>query len=277
MSLHIARNLVLEFDPWDEGGNGNFPIIGWHNLVTIDAITASYEATPYPATNLANPNTASRWRSTHGSTTQYLTVAFDAAETVDYVGLARHNLGSGAAIVQVQVQLADSSSWDAVTEERVLPNDAPAVLRFAPIQAQAVRLKIIPSGTIPEISVLHVGKLLVMERGLQDGHVPIHLARSADVVTGQAESGDFLGRIVQSESLDTGVSFRFLRKEWFDSQMLAFTRAGIGRPFFFAWMPEDFPDEAAFCWLNSDIRPEAQSMARGIYLHIDFQMGALVL
>lgn len=277
MGLYVSRNLVLEFDPWDEGGNGNFPVIGWHNLVTIDNVTASYAAADYPVTNLANPNTASRWQSTHGTTTQYLTFEISSGEAIDYIGLARHNLGSTGANVSVQVQAPGSTNWTPVIEERVLPSDAPAILRFVPQPVQAVRLKIVPQGTPPRLAVAYVGKLLVMERGLQNGHVPIHLAAQDEIVTGLAESGDFLGRIVTGQALETGVSFRFLRKDWFDAEMLPFVRAGLGRPFFFGWLPEDYPDEAAFCWRTSDIRPEAQMMARGVYLNIDFQMGALVL
>lgn len=274
MSLVISKNMVLAFDPEDAEGNGNFPIIGWDNAINRLGITSSYAASGFPAINLANPNTASRWRSTH-TTTQYLTFDFSGARTIDYVGIARHNLGSGSVEVAVQVRRQEGGNWITIAE-RVLLSDGPAIVRFAEEIAGSLRLRLRPSGTAPEIAVVHIGKLLVMERGLQQGHVPVHLAVQNDVVTGIAESGDFLGRIVERQALSTGLSFRYLRKAWFDVAMAPFAKAALGTPFFFAWMPEDYPAEAAFCWATSDLRPEAHMMGDGVYLHLDFQIGALI-
>lgn len=277
MPLLISRNLVLSFDPWDEGGNGDFPVLGWHNLIDISNVTASYAAESYPASNLANPSTAARWQSTH-STVQYITVELQAGDGVDYVGLARHNLGSTSATIEVQVLPPGiTTAWQTVMEERILPNDQPTILRFERQPVDAVRLKIVPNGVPPRIAVMHVGRLLVMPRGLQEGHVPAHLAASDEVVTGLAESGDYLGRVVTRQALSSGVSFRYISKDWFDANMLEFVKVARGSPFFFAWMPDIYPDEAAYAWTTSDIRPETLMLARGVFVHLDFSFDALAI
>lgn len=277
MPLYLSRNLVLTFDPWEEGENGDFPIIGWHNLIDINNVSSSYEDAAYPVTNLANPSTAARWQSTH-STVQYITVDVQSAEGVDYVGLARHNLGSTSATIEVQVLPPGiTTAWQTVSEERILPHDQPTILRFERQPVSGVRLRIVPNGLPPRIAVMHVGQLLQMPRGLQEGHVPAHLASSDDIVTGLAESGDYLGRVVTRQSLNSGVSFKFISKAWFDANMLPFVKVARGSPFFFAWMPDLYPDETAFAWTTSDIRPETVMMARGVYVHLDFQFDALAI
>lgn len=275
MAVYISRNLVLTFAQDGEAHNGNLPILGWHNLVQPSNVSASWSAANFPASNLGNPNTASRWQSDR-ATTQHVTFDIQSAEPVDYVGIARHNLASIRAIVSVQIQRSGQTTWTTVFEERILPTDGPAILRFEPQPVDGVRLRIEAAEAPPSIAVAYVGKLLVMERGLQQGHVPAHLASQDEIVTGLAESGDYLGRVVTQRALSTGVSFRYLRKTWFDANMLPFTRIARERPFFFAWMPQDYPDEAAFCWTTSDLRPEAEMLASGVHMHLDFQMSALV-
>lgn len=275
MALYVSRNLVLTFAQDGEAHNGNLPILGWHNLVRPENVSASWVDEDFPASNLGNPNTASRWQSDR-ATTQHVTFDIQTVAPIDYVGIARHNLGSINAVVSVQVQRPGVAAWTTVFEEQILPTDAPAVLRFEPQPVDGIRLRIVGAEAPPSIAVAYVGKLLIMERGLQQGHVPAHLAAQDDIVTGTAESGDYLGRVVTQRALSTGVSFRYLRKGWFDANMLPFARVARERPFFFAWMPQDYPDEAAFCWTTSDLRPEAEMLASGVHMHLDFQMGALV-
>ncbi|NGP19292.1 hypothetical protein [Devosia aurantiaca] len=277
MPLYLSRNLVLTFDPWDEDENGNFPVIGWHNLITINNVSASYENEAYPATNLANPSTAARWQSTQ-STVQYITIDVQDGDGVDYVGLARHNFGSTGATVEVQaLPIGTTSAWQTVSEERLLPNDQPTILRFERQPVGGVRLRIVPNGVPPRLAVMHVGRLLQMPRGLQEGHVPAHLASSDDIVTGLAESGDYLGRLVTRQALSSGVSFKFISKHWFDANMLDFVRVARGAPFFFAWMPDLYPDEASYAWTTSDIRPETLMLARGVFVNLDFSFDALAI
>jgi hypothetical protein len=275
MAIVITRGVVLAAS-LDEIGE-NAPILGWQNLVSLSAVAASYQDANYPASNLANPSTAQFWKSTSAAT-QYLTFDLTGLDPVDYVGIARHNLGSGTVAVSVEmVDPNDAGLWLEVASSVLLPDDGPAILRFAEIFPTQLRLKLQPSATIPRVAVVYVGKLLVLQRGIQPGHVPLPFAASDEIVTGQAESGDFLGRIVTRQSLTTSVSILGLDYDWFHQHMASFVKKARTTPFFFAWMPEAYPHEVGYAWINNDVRPETQLVQSGIVVAINLELGAVAL
>src|SRR5690606_20831318 len=100
------------------------------------------ELTDFPASNLANPSTTplQGWRS-DSTADQYVTATVSPQVEVDYVGIARHNLGSTQTVVTVEAILADEGAdWEVVVEPTTLGDDAPAVFRFAPDFYVGVRL-----------------------------------------------------------------------------------------------------------------------------------------
>jgi hypothetical protein len=278
MALVLSPALVLSA-PTDPTGP-NAPCIGWRNVVAAGGIEADSEAAGYPVTNLANPSTAAQagWRS-DSTDEQHITIILPGGGPVDYVGLARHNLGSTG--VNLSIEAADPDNpgdWIEIFEAVVLAGDAPAVLRFDETFATAIRLRMIPVGAVPpRIAVVYAGMLLRLPRGLQPGLVPLAFAAADDVVSGQAESGDYLGRIVTNQSLKTAVSIRYLSYDWFRANMGPFARAARTIPFFFAWAPGDYPDDAGYAWLDGDIRPTVERTATGIVTHVDISMKALAL
>ena len=84
--------------------------IGYDNLITISNVAATSEQTSYPATNLANPQTKSLWKSNDAVSVQYVTVTLGGAD-VDYVGIAGHNFGSTGCSVIIEGQDAEGGSW----------------------------------------------------------------------------------------------------------------------------------------------------------------------
>ncbi len=275
MAIVISPSVVLSASADEIGANA--PILGWQSLVMLAGVSASYEDVNYPASNLANASTAQAWRST-STAAQYLVVALHGTDAVDYVGLARHNLGSGLVAVSVEIDDPESpGDWIEVASAVLLPDDGPAVIRFDEVYPTALRVKLVPAAVMPRLAVLYVGKLLVLQRGLQPGHVPLPFAASDDIVTGQAESGDFLGRIVTRQSLTTSVSIIGLGYDWFHANMAAFVKRARVTPFFFAWMPELYPNEVGYAWITNDVRPEAQMAQSGVVVSVNLDLGAVTL
>ena len=276
MAIVLSQALVLSAATDPTGPNA--PVIGWRNVVAAGGITADSEAAGYPVTNLANPSTAAGWRS-DTTDEQLVTVATPPAEPIDYVGIARHNLGSTG--VNLSLEIPDPESpgdWIEIFEAVVLAGDGPAVLRFEEVYTTALRLRLIPVGDVPpRIAVVYVGLLLRLPRGLQPGLVPMADAAQDEVASGVAESGDFLGRIVTSQTLKTAVSIRYLSYDWYIANLRPFGRAAKTIPFFFLWAPADYPYDAGFAWLDGDLRPTVERTARGIAAHVDMSMGALAL
>lgn len=232
------------------------PYVGWHNHVVLTNVIADSEAFGYPATNLANPSTVNSWLSE--SLSEQLVTVDDIDGQTDYVGIARHNLGSGdIAILAVEAITADlGADWEVVHPGFVPGDDAPILLRFPAGFYTGVRLRLAPDAVAPTIAVLFVGKLVVIPTGISPGYTPIVDGEDVDIVGGRAEAGDFLGEIVVGAELSTSTPLTLLPREWYDDEFRPFIKAANnGAPFFFAWSPVLRPEQVGYCWFDQSARP----------------------
>lgn len=261
MSVIISAGLVV-----NGGGNdlnANSPIIGYQNLVTTANVSATSEEPDYPASNLGNPATHLLWRSAAGSPSspEYITVILDTNELVDYVGIARHNFYSNLTPVTLEGAITPDV-WFELISERQLPDDGPAIFRFEPQSLYAVRLKIGEAAAAapvpPQLAVMYAGALLVIQRRIYVGHTPITYGRKLQVVNNRSISGAFLGRIITSETRESNISLKNLTPAWYRSYFDPFLIAAKEIPFFWAWRPGDYPDEAGYVWLKNDPVPQNQ-------------------
>lgn len=247
-------------------GTADYPAIGWQNLVAAGAITAGSEQANYPASNLANPATdpTQSWKS-DSAATQNIDFTISQATPIDYVAIARHNLGSGE--IQITVRHEDANNLGSFVDlysNVQLANDDVAIFRFSEIGTPRIRLTLAPQGSVkPQIAVVYIGKLLVMQRGIYVGHTPLTLGRRHEVNAGRNGRGDFLGRIVTSKSRNTVASIKNLKPDWYRSVFDLFAKAAVESPFFFAWRPQSYPSEVGYCWLSEDPRP-SNSLPNGM-------------
>ena len=251
MSLIVTPALVLSSP---EQFDTTTPVLGWQNFVTVSGTSADHEEDFYPAINMANSSTNLTWKS-DSTDVQYVTFLLNEEEPIDYVGIARHNLGTGGVVIEVEVQLFSEGGWSNLVEGFVVANDAPILIRFLNAAVHALRLKLTPLATPPEIAVVHIGRMLVMPIGIPVGHTPLIDGRTTRTAAGVAEAGDFLGSIVLSQKLSTSVAFQYLEDEWYRTNMRPLVRQGRGAPFFYSGFPDSHPEEAGYAWLVSDPRP----------------------
>lgn len=280
MSVVISSSLVLSgaVSGAVSDFNGNNPIIGYQNLVTTSNITTTTADEDHPAVNLANPASHLYWRGILGSpaaANEFITVILNAEDDVDYVGIARHNFGSGVIIASVERQATGpGDSWVEIVGETILGDDSPVIFRFVPQSLYAVRVKLQPSQAsspvAPEAGVVYVGKLLILQRRIYVGHTPINYGRSTNVVTGKSESGNFLGRIILGESRSSEVKMQNLTPGWYRTYLDPFVVSAQQNPFFFAWRPLDYPLECGYAWLTDDPQPSNQ-LGNGM-MQISFNM-----
>lgn len=250
MSLVISSALVVA--DASDGLSLDHPVIGWHNVVTSTTIVATAENASYPASNLANPATNLEWR---GTTTgeQYLTVTTNEVDPIDYVAVAKHNWSTAGIAVSIEGFI--DSVWTEIVEEVILPDDGPALFRFTAQSLSQVRIKLAAGSVIPRAAVVYVGKLLVIERKVYAGHMPITDGIKVSVANGRSESGNFLGRIVLGEWRETTIPLSLITPAWFRANMRTFLKDGRDLPFFFAWRPETYPREVGYGYLTEDPTP----------------------
>jgi hypothetical protein len=279
MSIVISPGFVLS-DSLSGGGiiNGDNPIIGWHNRAVPANIAADTEADGFPASNMGNPSTNLRWVGADVSPQldEHVTIQVNSVDDLDYIAIARHNLGSGQIPVSVEYLDPDASpeNWEELIAPVLLADDGPTLFRFPPQALVSIRLRLQPGAELPTIATIYTGKLLVLQRRIYVGHTPMPFGRTTKITNARSESGNFLGRIVLNQMTGTSVSLKNLTPSWYRTFMEPFLRQAQERPFFFAWRPQSYPHEVGYAWLTNDPQPTNQ-LANGM-MSVDLQMNGVV-
>lgn len=229
------------------------PLFGYRNIVTASTVAASSADTSFPASNLANPSTSEKWKAS-SALAQTITITPATPDAVDYVGIARHNLGTLNCAITLQGRRASSDAFSVISE--VVPaDDAPLLFRFEAQSFYEIQLSLAGTSAPVEIAIAYCGAILVSERGVMPSHVPLRFGRTTKAVTGKSESGDFLGRIITGRGRETAVEMANLSPGWCRKELDPFIAAGEELPFFYAWRQETYPDEVGYGWLTNAPRP----------------------
>lgn len=253
MGLVVTQNYVLTPPETAVGIGADHPVIGWRTIVTPAAITSDSSNANFPASNMANPATHLGWkRAAAPSSFGYITIANSGGALIDYVAIARHNLGSKTIPIAIGY---GGGTWTELIHDLVLPDDGPALFRFAPDEYASVQIRLGPSANIPEIAVAYAGKLLALPRKLYQGFVPINYGRIAKVTNGRSEAGNFLGRIVLQEFVKDTVPLSLIDPAYFRANIADFLIDSKENPFFIAWRPQTYPHEIGYCHMTNDPAP----------------------
>lgn len=271
MAVVITSNMALSSLISTSGGR-NKPIIGWDNVVANGTLMASSSAEGYPVTNLTNPSTSSEWRAAADGT-QSVTVTLSGAQEINYIGIARHNFGSTGTSLTITAQPGDVE----ITPSMMPVDDAPLMVRFDPITVESLTITMTGSTDPVRMSVLYAGMLTTVKGGIYQEVVPIPYGYQTDIVTNRAESGDFLGRIMTDQRLQLAYEFAYVEYDWFKANMGPFIKHAMLRPFFFAWLPEKYPEDVVFGWLTNDINPISENFEGTVVVRFNMEMGGLTV
>lgn len=253
----------------------NLPIILWRNRISAARVSTDSQDPDFPVTNVVNTSLALKWKQdVTGSPLampDYITFNIAGLGEINAIGIAGHNLGSINATIAVEgFGSASPFHQDSPPVAEYVTgyspdDDAPLLFLFAGVQTSnstdLLRIRIEHGATTgnaqeaAEIAVIYVGKVLVMEEGIQADHTPLNLARVTNVRNGEAEDGTFLGRIIVGEWVESTARFANLSIDWTRDNLLDFLASADEFPFFYAWQPEDYPEEVAFAWLTEQPQP----------------------
>jgi hypothetical protein len=224
------------------------PRIGYDTIVLPGTVTSDQGATT--RVNMANPATYLRWTADNINT-QHIGANLIAARTVNYYGIAAHNLGSAGATITFEVS-PDGVVWTPVTDGVLLSDDFAMIEEFPDQFAAFYRLKIENATIIPSVGVFYIGKMLRVQRRIYVGHAPFTLQRKSKVSSGFSENGQFLGRVVRSTTFETDVQVKNLTAPWVRQKLDPFLAVAADRPFFWSWRPCAYPTEVGFAWTTQD-------------------------
>jgi Concanavalin A-like lectin/glucanases superfamily len=171
--------------------------------------------------------------------------------------------------------------WDVVIDPFIPPDDGPIVMRFLPDtesfetgSLSKLRVRLQSGSEVPTASVLYMGKALLLQRRIYVNHTPMTMGRKTKVSNGRSENGNFLGRVILSESVSTKVDLDNLLPDWYRTYMEPFVIAAKETPFFFAWRPSSYPYEVGYGWMANDVVP-VNSRANGM-MKVSFEISGVV-
>lgn len=267
----ISNNLVLSAAEEISADN---PVILWDSLVTATNVESTSEDEDFPIANVANPATHLKWVGGVNTGDEYITITTGTVEPIDGAGIAKHNLGSSNATISWEACEDLSLSpqvWTEVISERVLADDAPALFRWEPGIYQAVRLRIQQGDEVPEIAVVYLGPLLLLERSIKVDvpHIPFPMGIVSKEVNGKSESGNFLGRIEINRFNQSEAEFAHITPVWYRENFQPFVAARVS--FFFAWNPTEYPTEVGYAWLMDNPMPEVDTVTRRVAIGLKMQ------
>lgn len=229
------------------------PIIGYNNKVTTANLAASASADDYPYLNLANPFTHLRWRGV-GTGDHTLTHTTGGASPYGFCGIAGHNFGSAG--WSVAIKSDTGSGYVDIISASIPGDDRPLLFWWTNASAQSLRVSLSGGSEAPQAAVLFFGEPLIVQRKVLPPHTPINMGRKVNATSGQSQSGNFLGSIVTGEGRSSEISFENLTDDWYRENMDEFVEyATMRNPFFYAWLPETFPQDVGYAWCTNDPKP----------------------
>ncbi|MFW5829977.1 MAG: hypothetical protein ACOCXA_06920 [Planctomycetota bacterium] len=239
----------------------NAPIIGYRNLLRL---------VPLAATGDDDPARSVDWRLDRawrpGSTSATITTSAGAGPA-DYCAIAGHNLGGG----EIRI-----SAWRVGRFQQVAviyPEAAECRLVSFPPRL-ASRWQIAFSSLNPlAVSVLALGSSLRLDSGMRPGFTPPPFTQQAEVLTTTSQDGIPLGRTIRRRPGQLTINPTDVDDEWMRLHWLPFRGHALVHPFFLAWNPQQWPEEACICW--SEDAPTANSYTRPGFMDASMQCRVL--
>lgn len=219
--------------------------IGYANLLTA--------STTSEAEKMLIPNTYERYRPTSGSKTIKFQMSTQAS--IDFVGIAAHNASTQDGGVDITVKYAATIGGGLTTLETIAFIDNGAVMiLFDAVLAQEIAITFNATTLGLELGVIYAGIALEMQRPIYGGHNPIDLSAKTEFQSTNSETGQFLGRTVTSQGIETQFSWRHLTPDWYRLNFQPFVVSAKRLPFFIKWRP-DLYETTAFGYTNTNISP----------------------
>lgn len=232
------------------------------------AIIGSTEVAGAPADAPTREDTFEFWQPSVLPAT--LEATLSTIKTLSGVGVV-HTLGSTGCALTVE------SSIDGVTYSQFSLDAGPgddAPLFFIDNSRSYTRLRLTVEGGVgarlPQIAVAYSGAVLALQRSVYGGVTPTPMARVTEFDQPLSRGGQFLGQNFRSLGIETSMDLRYLTASWYRANFEPFVKAARKFPYFIAWRPSDFPNEAAYMWAIKDIVPK--NMGKRDFMQVGWPM-----
>ena len=249
-----------------------------YQTVTGTTPTVSSEDASFPALNLADWHSWSRWKAASAGTSHAVQWDAGTATACDCAAIYNHSLVAGQTCV-VQWSTSGAGSWTTVaTFTGVAPSTAlwpPAsqalMASFVSVSARYWRL-LFSSGSAftPSLGVAAIGPRLLTERSAHVGMKTPRQARVMEILNNVSDAGNFLGRSIIDRGVSGSIELEYLSASWVESTWMPFSAHASRYPFFLSWPPVVDGDvqPCVFAWTPGAVDAPEHS-------HVNFQKASL--
>jgi len=212
---------------------------------------------------------------------------------VNYLGIAKHNLGTVAYEYTLEYSTDGGTTWDTLAGPRIIGKNNAIIEYFDDVTYGNFRIKLYKSATGtpavidgPIIAHIKLGRALILQRRIYAGHKPATLCKKVKRITNGSENGQFLGQEIVRSSHSGSCSQQHNTPEFVRTYVKPFIDHVNGHvevedtapsTFFFAWRPSSYPEEVIYAWTQDNIEPENQNGdGLGGMMQWSFDMEAVV-
>jgi len=238
-------------------------IIGFNDAIVAITQTIGSTNADFPFSNLLTQLTTHKWKP--AALPSQLTVTAFTAQTIEYIGIAAHDLATHECSVEFETY---DGSW---TSRGIFsPTDNKAIMAtgFTATSVTQVRMTITElSGapdTFPAIGVWMAGTVLEMPYSIYGGHTPITLARDTKKIVNETEGGQFAGNSIIREGVGTSYEWKHLTPAFYRASFDPFVVAARDKAFFIKWFPDTYALEVGFVWTTNDMKPVNMGLGAGL-------------
>jgi hypothetical protein len=265
MSVIISPNLTINSQP---GDIANRPRILVDNVFQQGTVTASSEvgADNGWLENAVDGGTYDWWEWSALPAT--LEVTLSTAYPVDMCAIGLH---TGLTFV---FQYYDGADWVDLHEAVQTTTTAVHAVIFTEVTASRFRISITEAADLSILGIVMLGKSIQLPKTFYGGHAPINLNRTTQIVRNKTENGFDAGVYSLRTGAATSVQIDNMKPSWIRNNLEALNKELEIKPFVFAWRPSTFPNDVAYCWLNSPIK--AVNSGPRDYMTLSFDIQAFV-
>lgn len=217
-----------------------YPRLCVANEVTAATLTASTEATGYPAVSARGPQTYSQWSPT--AVAAWLLATFSGSKSINYVAMYVVE-GGGCAF---QPEKWDGAAYVSLGAPLTISGASVALWLFDSVSTARIRMSISGGTSMPTVATMKAGVATVLPVGMSPGFRPAYLNPEDTYSNIFSEGGQILGSHLEksqiSERIDVAnIEASWVRTNWPTLRTLIRTEGIV-----FAWCPDDFPDEVVY-------------------------------
>jgi hypothetical protein len=218
--------------------------------------TASSTASGYDPANVADRRPYTQWVA--DSTASTIMINCGVAKSADTLAIAGHNLGTIAASVVLEAS-ANGTDWATVLPSFLPAGDLVIMKPFAAASYQYWRLSI-SAGAAAQIGVLSVGTRISPARFPAGAFAPENITVKSDNAIGK--TGHLLGSAIRYLPKAIAATLQHPGKAWVEDIYKPFFIANAGKPFFFGWDLDNWPEKCGMYRFDGNYAPVYDPLGR---------------